>query len=161
MCLQGPGGSSEGSAVAAPVRTSCPAETWGQTQNPSQHQVSGVVYLSSQDCPPPPPRQARALLLLAERGARVHHVPFQSIRQTASLGDFSSSLSSTIQANSDHPYLSTPVQKQNQDKNCNFQVRGDCALWRTGSRASAERKQPQPQQTAPLWYHRETRRAEQ
>ena len=93
MCLQGPGGSSGVSAVAAPVRMSCPAETWGQTRNPGQHQVSGMVYLPSQDGAPQ--RQAPALLLLVEGEARVHHVPFQSIRQAASLGDFSSSLSST------------------------------------------------------------------
>lgn len=93
MCLQGPGGSSEGSAVAAPVRMSCPAETRGQTQNRGQHQASGMVYLSSQDWGPP--ETGTSSSVASGEGSQGSPCSFQNIRQTASLGDFSSSLSST------------------------------------------------------------------
>ena len=65
MCSQGPGDGTGDSALAAPARMSCPAETPPrETRELGQHQVSGVAHLPNQDWAAQ--SRAQALLLLGK-----------------------------------------------------------------------------------------------
>lgn len=101
-------GSSGVSAVAAPVRMSCPAETWGQTRNRASTRFQGWYTFPARTGPP----ETGTSSSVASGGKPVHHVPFKALGRQPLWEICLSSLSSTSRQTLTHPHPSTPFRNK-------------------------------------------------